>query len=305
MSFKLKLLEAAEKNRSWLCVGLDPDISKLPRKLGSNPKAVLKFNRAVIEATSDLVCAYKPNAAFYECLGAAGWEVLEKTIKSIPGHIPVIVDAKRGDIGNTAAMYARSIFEHLGADAVTVNPYLGKDSIKPFLEYMDKGVIILCLTSNDSASDLQKQLMILENPPEAGLMTPQAKARTFAEFFASSTRKVFEHVARLATEWNEKGNVGIVVGATAPGELAEIREIIGEDMPILIPGVGAQGGDLERSIEHGSNSSGQMAIINIARGVIYAWSDESDFRSEIRRAAQSYREQIAEAMEKKALFSRR
>ena len=305
MSFRLKLLEAAERNKSWLCVGLDPDISKLPRKFGSNAKGLLKFNRAVIEATSDLVCAYKPNVAFYECLGASGWEVLEKTIKSIPGYIPVIVDAKRGDIGNTAAMYARSVFEHLGADAVTVNPYLGKDSIKPFLDYMDKGIIILCLTSNESASDLQKQLMILENPPEAGLMTPQAKARTFAEFFASSTTKVYEHVAELATRWNEKGNVGVVVGATAPEELREIREIVGEEMPILVPGIGAQGGDLERSIEHGSNSSGELAIINVARGVIYAWSDNSDFKSEIRRAAQSYRARIGDAVAKKAAISSR
>jgi len=303
MSFKSKLLEAAAKNKSWLCIGLDPDVSKLPKKSGFSPEAVLKFNRAVIEATSDLVCAYKPNSAFYECLGAKGWEILDQTIKSIPGHIPVIVDAKRGDIGNTAAMYAKSVFEGLNADAVTVNAYLGRDSIEPFVKYSDKGIFILCLTSNKSSADIQRQLLVMENPSEVSLMTPRARAKTFAEFFNNSTKKVYEHIAKLACEWNEYDNVGIVVGATAPEELAEIREIIGEDMPVLIPGVGAQGGDLEKSIELGSNSTGRMAVINIARGIIYAWTDESDIVPQIRRAAQSYKNRIADVVDKKAAFS--
>jgi len=300
MSFKSKLLDAAGKNNSWLCVGLDTDPAKLPSSMAKDPDAVLKFNEAVIEATSDLVCAYKPNIAFYEIMGACGWEILKRTIESIPSHIPVIVDAKRGDIGNTAGMYARAIFEHLNADAVTVNPYLGRDSVEPFIEYVDKGTIILCLTSNKSSSDIQKQLIILDNPPEVGPMTPQAKARTFAEFFRTSTTTLYEYIAGLALDWNENNNIGLVVGATAPKELSRIRDIIGDDIPILIPGVGAQGGDLENSVVHGSNTKGELAIINVARGVIYSWEDGSDFQTGVRKAAQSYREQIADAISLKA-----
>lgn len=303
MSFRQKLDNAAGKSGSWLCVGLDTDTARIPPEFGEGPKAALRFNRAIIEATSDLVCAYKPNAAFYETMGAPGWEVLEQTIKSIPSDIPVIVDAKRGDIGNTAAMYARAIFEGLGADAVTVNPYLGKDSIEPFIKYTEKGIIILCLTSNKSSADIQKQMVLLENPPDPAHLTPQAKARTFAEFFASSTKMIYEHVASMASEWNEKGNVGLVVGATFPEELGHVRRIVGDDMPILIPGVGAQGGDLDKSIEHGSNSRGELAIINVARGIIYSAIGKSDFKSVIRQAAERYRDLIATAVRNKTLVS--
>ncbi len=295
MIFREKLLEASRKNESWLCIGLDPDTAKLPDISGSGPEAVLKFNRAVIESTTDLVCAYKPNAAFYECMGAAGLEILKETIKSIPDHIPVILDFKRGDIGNTAAMYARSAFENLRADAVTVNPYLGRDSIEPFVNYREKGTFVLCLTSNPSSSDIQRQLMLLEDPPEGGRMPPQSKAKKFAEFFKSSTQPLYSYIAGLAVEWNGHGNVGLVVGATSHKELKQIRETIGENMPILIPGVGAQGGDLERSVIYGSNSNGEMAIINVARGIIYAWRDESLFQSEVRDAAESFKRQITEA----------
>ncbi len=300
MSFKSKLLEAARKNKSWLCVGLDPAIDKIPSKLGSDPGGILEFNRAIIEATSDLVCAYKPNAAFYECMGAKGWEVLEKTVLSVPSHIPVIIDAKRGDIGNTAAMYAKSIFEGLGADAVTVNPYLGRDSIEPFTRYLDKGVIILCLTSNKSSNDIQRQLTITENQPETAIGTSRSTAESLAEFLDSSTKKIYEHIAGLAVEWNVNDNIGLVVGATAPKELGIVREIVGEDIPFLIPGVGAQGGDLQQSIEHGSNADGELAIINVARGIIYGWTDESNYESQIREAALSFKERIQKAIEQKA-----
>ncbi len=285
-------------------MGLDPDIEKLPSQLGSDPDAVLEFNRTVIEATSDLVCAYKPNAAFYECMGAKGWEILEKTVQSVPSHIPVIIDAKRGDIGNTAAMYARSIFERLGADAVTVNPYLGKDSIEPFTDYLDKGVIILCLTSNKSSADIQQQLTITENHTEAAIGTSSSSAESFAEFLNSSTKKIYEYVAGLAAEWNVNGNIGVVVGATAPEDLGIVREIVGEDIPFLIPGVGAQGGDLEQSIGYGSNSRGELAIINVARSIIYAWINESDYKSEIRKAALSFKSRIEKAVEQKEIDSR-
>lgn len=299
MIFKEKLLEASRKNKSWLCVGLDPDTEKLPDILGSGPEAVLKFNRAVIESTTDLVCAYKPNAAFYESMGAAGLDILKETVKSIPDHIPVILDFKRGDIGNTAAMYARSAFEHLRVDAVTVNPYLGRDSIEPFTNYREKGTFVLCLTSNPSSSDIQRQLMLLDDPPEAKQMPPQAKAEKFAEFFKASTLTLFSYIADLAVEWNSHDNIGLVVGATSHAELEQIRKKIGENMPILIPGIGAQGGDLERSVIYGSNSNGEMAIINVARGIIYAWLNESLFQSEVREAAESFRRQIMKAAARK------
>ncbi len=304
MTFREKLLAASARNKSWLCIGLDPDAAKLPGNLGSGPEAVLKFNRAVIESTSDLVCSYKPNAAFYESMGDAGPEILKETIKSIPDHIPVILDFKRGDIGNTAAMYARSAFEHLGVDAVTVNPYLGKDSIEPFTNYREKGTFVLCLTSNPSSSDIQRQLVILDDPPEVEDMPPQAKAKKFAEFFRASTLTLFSYIAGLAIEWNDHDNVGLVVGATSHAELKQIREKIGEDMPVLIPGVGAQGGDLEKSVINGSNSRGEMAIINVASGIIYAWKNESLFQSEVRDAAESFRRRIMAAASREIGSSR-
>ena len=299
MIFKEKLLEASRVNRSWLCVGLDPDPAKLPGNLGSGPEAVLKFNRAVIESTTDLVCAYKPNAAFYESMGAAGLDILKETIKSIPDYIPVILDFKRGDIGNTAAMYARSAFEHLRVDAVTVNPYLGRDSVEPFINYREKGTFVLCLTSNPSSSDIQRQLMLLDDPPEIERMPPQSKAKKFAEFFKASTQTLFSYIADLAVEWNSHDNIGLVVGATSHAELEQIRKKIGESMLILIPGVGAQGGDLEKSVIYGSNSRGEMAIINVARGIIYAWTNEALFQSEVREAAESFRRQIMKAAARK------
>jgi len=159
-----------------------------------------------------LVCAYKPNSAFYEAHGEDGWRLLSETIKHIPSHIPVILDCKRGDIGNTAKMYAKAAFDVLGADAVTVSPYLGSDSLDPFLSYQDKGVFILCLTSNPSAGELQKRIVLLEEPPSGEGMTPQSKAKTFAEFFGASTIELYMYVARLAKKWNSNGNACLVVG---------------------------------------------------------------------------------------------
>jgi orotidine-5'-phosphate decarboxylase len=301
-TFKEKLLSAARKNKSWLCVGLDPDPSQIPEHLGRDIEGVIKFNRSVIESTTDLVCAYKPNAAFYESLGPKGWEALIETAKAIPEHIPLILDFKRGDIGNTARMYARAAFEIIGADAVTVNPYMGTDSLQPFLDYADKGVFVLCLTSNPSAAELQKRIVLLENPPSAELMTPQAKARTFAEFFGASTAELYLLVAGLVAVWNKNDNVGLVVGATAISELEAVRKKIGDSVPILIPGVGAQGGDLQSSVDAGSNSDAELAIINIARGVIYAGGG-NDFREKIRSAATDYRAKIMDAVSKKLKYS--
>jgi orotidine-5'-phosphate decarboxylase len=264
VSFLEKLLNAARKNKSLLCVGLDPDPGLMPEKVD-----VLEFNRAIIETTSDLVCAYKLNLAFYEALDDDGFYVLKDTIKYIPEDIPVIGDAKRGDIGNTAKAYARAIFKNLNCDAATVNPYLGFDSIVPFIDYREKGVFILCRTSNAGAQDFQSLRC-----EEAG----------------AAPRPLFEIVAQKAAEWNTHGNIGLVVGATYPEELRLIREAH-PGMPLLIPGIGAQGGDLALAVRYGVDSKGERAIINSSRQIIYA-SAGKDFAQAARRVALRLRDQI-------------
>jgi orotidine-5'-phosphate decarboxylase len=263
MNFKEKLIKAALKNRSWLCVGLDPDINKLPSNITRSLSGIEEFLKAVIDATDDLICAYKPNSAFYEQFGAEGISLLKEIISYIPDHIPVILDAKRGDIGNTSKMYAAAAFDYLKADAITVNPYMGYDSIGPFLDYKDKGVITLCLTSNPSSSDFQKREAIdIDNRPIP----------------------LYQMVARAALSWNKRDNIGLVVGATKPEELGDLRKLVGDSIPILIPGVGAQGGDLEMSLKNGSNADGQLAIINVSRSVLYA-SKDNDYAARSRENA--------------------
>jgi len=263
-SFLNKLLAASRANRSLLCVGLDPDPEMMP------PGGVLDFNRAVIEATADLVCAYKPNMAFYEALGIPGLEVLQKTIGSIPSHIPIIGDAKRGDIGNTARMYARALFSGFGFDAATVNPYMGSDSIEPFLQYQDKGTFVLCRTSNPGSSDFQSLCC------------------------GDKAEPLYLAVARKALQWNTRGNVGLVVGATQPEELRQCRSAC-PDLPILIPGVGTQGGDLQTAVQLGVNADGEKAIIVSSRQILYA-SRGADFARAARQAAASLRQQINDAL---------
>jgi len=263
MNFKEKLIDAAIKNKSWLCVGLDPDIDKLPSNIAATPSGIEEFLKAVIDTTKDLVCAYKPNSAFYEQFGAEGIALLKSMISYIPDDIPVILDAKRGDIGNTSRMYAASAFDYLKADAITVNPYMGFDSVWPFLDYKDKGVIILCLTSNLSSSDFQKRQVIDIDKQQLPL---------------------YQMIARMALAWNKNDNIGLVAGATKPEELGELRKFVGDGLPILIPGVGAQGGDLEMSLKNGSNADSQLAIINVSRSVLYA-SKESDYADRSRRNA--------------------
>ncbi len=258
MKFTDKLLNASRKNNSWLCIGLDPDPELMPGV------EVLQFNKAIIEATSDLVCAYKPNLAFYEALGIEGLTILEKTVKYIPGDIPVIGDAKRGDIGNTARAYARALFSVLGFDAATVNPYLGFDSIEPFINHQDKGVFILCRTSNKGATDFQN--------------------------LRTNDVPLYEAVAQKAKEWNIHGNIGLVVGATYPEELKKVRSICPE-MPLLIPGIGAQRGDLASAIGYGVDAQGEKAIINVSRQILYA-SKEKDFAQAARSVAEKIRNQI-------------
>nr|BAL60078.1 orotidine 5'-phosphate decarboxylase [Candidatus Acetothermum autotrophicum] len=267
MNFLDKLREAARRNHSWLCIGLDSELGKLPPFLRDRHglRAVFEFNRAIIEATSDLVCAYKPNLAFYEMLGPAGLEMLAKTRELIPTEIPVIADAKCGDIENTARAYATALFEHYRFDAVTVNPLLGFDSVAPFLEYPEKCVFLLVRTSNPGARDFQE--LLCEGKP------------------------LYQRFAEKARAWNTKKNIGVVVGATAPDELAIVRRIVGDEMPILVPGVGAQAGDLERAVRNSINSQGELAIITVSRSVIFA-SQGEDFAHAARQAAQRLRDEI-------------
>ncbi|MGQ9517546.1 MAG: orotidine-5'-phosphate decarboxylase [Anaerolineae bacterium] len=243
MSFFQQLEEVALRNQSLVCVGLDPQMEHLPERFRGRPDAVFAFNRDIIDQTRDLVCAYKPNYAFYEALGLAGLQALQRTIDYIGEEIPVILDVKRGDIGSTAEAYARAAFEIWGAGAVTVNPYLGFDSIQPFLRYADKGVFVLCHTSNPGAEELQ--------------------------MLSCGGKPLFERVAELVAGLPNAGGVGLVVGATYPDRLKVVRRYL-PDAWILLPGVGAQGGDLEASLDAGLRPDGLGLIVNSSRGIIGA-----------------------------------
>ncbi len=264
---------AAEKNNSLLCVGLDIDFSRIPKEILDSEDPIFNFNRAIVDATCDLVCAYKPNIAFYEMYGIYGLESLMKTIEYVREKIPVILDAKRGDVRHTAMAYAKAVFDVYKADAVTVNPYMGYDTIKPFMEYQEKGVFILCLTSNVGYKDFQT---------------------------AGKEEPLYKLVAKHAKEWNLYKNLGLVVGATQAQDLKDIREITG-DMPILIPGIGAQGGDVEDSVKFGTDKKGGRAIFNASRSVIYA-SSGRDFASAARQEAQRLRDKINQFREGKSRY---
>lgn len=266
MNFTEMLNSAWDRNNSLVCVGLDTDPAKIPEHIRILNNNIFAFNKAIIDATSSLVCAYKPQIAYYSAYGAE--DQLKMTIDYIheqaPG-IPVILDAKRGDIGNTSEMYAKEAFDRYGADAVTVNPFLGSDSLDPFLERKDRGIIVLCRTSNPSATDIQD--------------------------FTCSDVALYTHIAKMAAEkWNYNKNLSLVVGATYPEELAKIRGIIG-DIPLLVPGIGAQGGDVEKTIKAGCNSRGNGMIINSSRGIIYA-GDGRDFAEKAESAAVELRDTI-------------
>jgi orotidine-5'-phosphate decarboxylase len=239
-------------------------MNRIPIFLREENEPLLAFNRAIIDATQDLVCAYKLNIAFYEALGMEGLQQFRKTLEHVPKDVVKIVDAKRGDIGNTARMYAKSCFEYFGGDAVTASPYLGRDSLQPFLDYEDKCTFVLCLTSNPGSKDFQ--------------------------YLSDGERTLYQLVAENVSRWNEKGTCGLVVGATHPEELKEVREIAPE-LPFLIPGIGAQGGDVERTVRFGTNSRGERAIINSSRGIIYA-SSEKDFAEAARGKTEELRETI-------------
>ena len=271
MTFIESLSAAWAKNNSLLCVGLDPDPAKFPAHLKGKPDAIFEFCKSIADATADLACCFKPQIAYFAANRAE--DQLQDLIAHIhakhPG-VPVILDAKRGDIGSTAEQYAKEIFERYGADAITANPYMGRDSIDPYLAYADKGVILLCRTSNPGGSDLQ-----------------------FLE--VGGGKKLYEHVAELvATQWNTNGQCALVVGATFPQELARVRELVG-DMPLLVPGVGAQGGDVEATVRAGRtlppDARGSGLMINSSRAILYAGKGE-DYADAARRAASDTRELI-------------
>lgn len=270
MTFTDQLAAASQKNDSLLCVGLDPDPAKFPAHLKNRADAIFGFCADIVDATAHLVCAFKPQIAYFAARRAE--DQLEALIAHIherhPG-IPVVLDAKRGDIGSTAEQYAIEAFERYRADAVTINPYMGHDSVTPYLAYPGKGVFLLCRTSNPGGSDLQF------------LKVGQDK----------NGEKLYEHVARLAAEkWNADGQIGLVVGATFPAEIARVRALTG-DMPLLVPGIGAQGGDVEATVKAGRTAAGAGLLINSSRAILYAGQDE-DFASAARRAAEETRNAI-------------
>lgn len=266
MDFRSKLTTIWDKNNSLLCVGLDPDTAKFPAGFEGG---LFDFNKAIIDATADLVCAFKPNSAFYEAHGADGIAELKRTcdyIREKYPEVPIILDFKRGDIGNTNNYYTRFAFDHLGVDAVTVHPWSGREGMQAFLERKDKGVIVWCKGSNPGSGEFQDL--------DAG------------------GRKLYLQVAEsVAKQWNANGNCLLVVGATYPEELAEVRQLIGDEMALLVPGIGAQGGDTGAAVKAGINSMGTGLIISTSRVVIYA-SDGKDFTEAARQAAAAIRDEI-------------
>ena len=264
MNFYQKLRRIQRKNNSLLCIGLDTDVNKIPEFLFAYGDPAFEFNRRIIDATRDLVCAYKINLAFYESAGEHGWYTVHQTLARIPEEIVTIGDAKRGDIGNSAEHYAKLIVDDYEFAACTVNPYMGEDSVRPFMKNRHQGAFVLALTSNPGAKDFQ--------------------------YLNVKGKPLYEHVIARVKKWNTKGNCGLVVGATRPAELKRARSLARE-MPILIPGVGAQGGDMASAVRYGCDKKGEMAIINASRSIIYAGGGEG-FAAAAREAAMQMRDSI-------------
>lgn len=273
MSFYRRFLQITEEKNSLLSIGLDPDINRMPEVVRTQPNPLVKFCSEIIASTSPFAAAYKINFAFFEAEGSEGWAALEKVVAMIPSDILKIADAKRGDIGSTAEKYAYAILQRLNFDAVTVNPYLGKDSVEPFLQWPDKGAFILCLTSNPGAKDFQ--------------------------YFSDGSKRLYYKVLEEVKTWNTRQNCGLVVGATYPEELKAIRKVAPE-LPFLIPGIGVQGGELHAAVTRGTNDSGQLALFNSSRGILYK-SSGNDFAEAARKEAESLRDQINEIRNSKIL----
>jgi orotidine-5'-phosphate decarboxylase len=269
--FVARLRASARRNDSWLCVGLDPDPELLPAGV-----SLEAFLQGIIDATRDQVCCYKPNLAFFEALGVDGYMALRGVLEALRPEVPVLVDAKRGDTPQTMRAYAHAIFDVLGADAVTLNPYMGGDSVAPFFEYADRGVFVLCKTSNAGSGELQD--LLVDGQP------------------------LFVHVARRAVGWDKHGTLGLVVGATYPSEVAAVREVAPE-APVLLPGVGAQAGDLDRSVRAALDSQGGGALVNASRSVLYA-SRGADWQAAARAEAERMRTAINAARASAATSTR-
>lgn len=266
-----QLVEQIRLKRSYLCVGLDTDITKIPAHLQNHPDAIFEFNKAIIDATKDLCVSYKINTAFYEAMGLKGWEAMEKTVNYIPKDILTIADAKRGDIGNTSTQYAKAFFETLQFDAITVAPYMGEDSVKPFLQFENKWAIVLGLTSNPGSEDFE-QLKVV------GRLTN------------NGSEYLYQRVLSKVSSWGHPYNLMFVVGATKATELAEIRKII-PDHFLLVPGVGFQGGSLADVSKYGMNSDCGL-LVNASRAIIYA-SEKENFAEEARVIAQQYQAEMS------------
>ncbi len=262
---RAELFLQIKKKSSYLCIGLDTDLQKIPKHLLKSPDPIFEFNKQIIDATHELCVAYKPNIAFYEALGPKGWESLQKTLNYIPKDIFTIADAKRGDIGNTSTLYAKAFFEQMDFDSITVAPYMGEDSVKPFLEFKDKWVILLAHTSNSGSADFQ-----LMESKESG-------------------KKLYEEVILKSQQWASSDQLMYVVGATRADKIAEIRKLA-PDYFFLVPGVGAQGGDLEAVSRAGLNKECGL-LVNSARAIIYASSGE-DFANAAKREAKSTGEEM-------------
>ena len=266
-----QLIEQIQLKKSYLCVGLDTDITKIPKHLQLHPDAVFEFNKAIIDATKDLCVAYKINTAFYEAMGLKGWEAMEKTVNYIPTECFTIADAKRGDIGNTSTQYAKAFFETLPFDSVTVAPYMGEDSVKPFLQFENKWAIVLGLTSNTGSEDFEQRRLISADTNQGN------------EF-------LYESVLRKVSNWGTPDNLMFVVGATKASGLTDIRKII-PDHFLLVPGVGFQGGSLEEVSKYGMNKDCGL-LVNASRAIIYA-SEKEDFAKEARAIALQYQREMA------------
>jgi len=276
MSFMQQLRARWNDAGSLVCVGLDPEPAKFPARFAGDPDAVFAFCRDIVDATAEYACCFKPQIAHFAALGAEG--ALERLIAHMhaahPG-IPVILDSKRGDIGSTAQRYAIEAFDRYGADAVTVNPYLGRDSLQPFLDRAGRGVVILCRTSNPGAADLQ-DLVVASGEGRAG-------------------RPLYQHVAeQVAREWNGHGNCMLVVGATWPEQLREVRAIVGDDLPFLVPGVGAQGGDAEAVVRNAKTADGTGLVVSSSRAILYASSGD-DYAAAAAAAARELRDTLNRA----------
>ncbi|MBI4090667.1 MAG: orotidine-5'-phosphate decarboxylase [Candidatus Komeilibacteria bacterium] len=295
-----ELLQTKWDQGRFVCVGLDSELSKIPEAAqhhNDRMNTVFTFNTQIVATTHEVVGAYKLTSAFYEALGEAGWAALRQTINlikhSVPG-MPIILDAKRADIDNTNKGYVEMAFEYLGVDAITVHPYMGQKSLQPFLDRADKGIFVLCRTSNPGAGEFQDLVITPSWDDEMNWGLP-SRSRGESE---PTRMPLFQYLAyRVSRDWNEKGNCGLVVGATAPKELAKVREIVG-DMPILIPGIGAQGGDLEATLKAGVDANGRGVIINSSRGIIFA-SSGADFAEAAGRETEKLHHAVTDILKSK------